>query len=137
MKIEDFLQTARLEAHDLNRVLRGASVRIPLKMGRGACGIVDAKFLDRGTVELSWSAISSRGREKIDFKRVGPLGSVVSVRCPRCREFRKKLYFAMQSATNVRDGSAAYSFACEQCLDALGGEQNLGPPRKTAQRSRR
>jgi hypothetical protein len=37
----------------------------------------------------------------------------------------------------VRNGSAAYSLACEHCLDALGGEQNLGPRRKTAPRWRR
>jgi hypothetical protein len=137
MKIEDFVQTGRLEAGDLNRILGGASVRIPLKMGTGACGIVEAKFLDRGKVELSWTAMSSRARQTIDFKRVGPRGSIVFVRCSRCREFRKKLYFTMQPASNVRNGSAAYSFACEQCLDALGGEQNLGPRRKTAPRWRR
>jgi hypothetical protein len=137
MKIEDFVQTARLEARDLNPVLHGANVRVPLKMGTGVGGIVDAKFLDRGTVELSWAAVSSRGTERIEFKRVGPLGSVVCVRCPRCREFRKKLYFALQPVGNARHGSAAYSFVCEQCLDAFGGQQNLGPPRKTAQRSRR
>jgi hypothetical protein len=35
MKIEDFVQTARLEARDLNPVLHGANVRVPLKMGTG------------------------------------------------------------------------------------------------------
>jgi hypothetical protein len=78
MKIEDFLEIPRLEAHHLDRDWgRDAIFQIPLKIGTRVGGFAEARQVERNRVELSRRVSGRKETLIVEYKRFATRGTTV------------------------------------------------------------
>jgi hypothetical protein len=105
-----FRNTLRLEAADLQHqpIER---LRVPLKRHHQVVGRIEVKHLDANHLKLSWSANGGTATESQVL--TVHWGAVLSLRCPECKEFRRRLYFTTHDDCPFDTNW----FHCERCID--------------------
>lgn len=110
---EMFRSTLRLEAADLQRQWHQSveRIRVPLKRHHQVVGGIEVKHLDANHLKLSWSANGGTATESQVMSV--HWGAVLSLRCPECKLFRRRLFFTIHNDCPFDTNW----FHCEYCID--------------------
>src|SRR5262249_52305721 len=110
---DTFRDTLRLEVADLQRRWRQPieSFRVALKRHHVVAGWIAAKYLEDHHLKFNWS-VNGGTAMKRQVLKVHP-GAVLSLRCPECKEFRRRLFFTTHDNCRFDNNW----FHCERCVD--------------------
>jgi hypothetical protein len=113
MSIDTFRNTPRLEADDLQRQWHQPieSRRVALRRDHVVGGRIEVFHLDDDHLKLSWSVNGGTAMESQVLTVHS--GAVLSLRCPECKEFRRRLFFTFCDRTPFDSNW----FHCEHCID--------------------
>jgi len=132
-KLETFKNTLRLEAADLQRQRHQPieSLRVVLKRHHMVAGSIQVKYLDDDHLKLSWFVDGGTAMES--HVLTVHWGDVLSLRCPECEEFRRRLFFTTHDDCRFDTNW----FHCERCIEQRLERGKSGRRPKTQRGKRR
>ena len=125
--LERFRDTLRLEADDLQRQRHQPteSLRVALRLHHSVAHSIQVKYLDDHHLEVSWSVDGGTAKESQVLTVC--CGTFLSLRCPECKQLRKRLFFTAHDDCPFDINW----FHCERCMDQRLERGKRGRRRRT------
>ena len=126
-RLDRFRNTLRLEGDDLQRQRHHPteSFRVALRLHHSVAHSIEVKCLDDDHLKLSWSVDGGTATESqvLTVRR----GTFVSLRCPDCKQLRKRLFFTAHDDCPFDINW----FHCERCIEQRLERGKRGRRRRT------